>query len=132
MAIYDNKPSKFEANSNGSYTYRWNIQDIEAPTGIGANDTDTQATTIKWQCDEVIVWATVTKDKLTETVITRLWDNDYEKKLINDYNAAKEGVFGNESSPQALDYITRYKTFLAQRKAIKEQIAADCAALNIL
>lgn len=130
MAIYDNKPSKFEANGNGSYTYRWNIQEIEVPTGVA--DIDTYTTTTKWQCDEVVVWATVTKDKLTEAVITSIWDNDYEKKLINDYNAAKEGVFGNESSPQALDYITRYKTFLAQRKAIKEQIAADCAALNIL
>lgn len=130
MAIYDKKPSKFEANGNGSYTYRWNIQEIEVPTGVG--DIDTYTTTTKWQCDEVVVWATVTKDKLTEAVITSIWDNDYEKKLINDYNAAKEGVFGNESSPQALDYITRYKTFLADRKAIKEQIAADCAALNIL
>lgn len=130
MAIYDKKTSKFEANGNGSYTYRWNIQEIEVPTGVG--DIDTYTTTTKWQCDEVVVWATVTKDKLTEAVITSIWDNDYEKKLINDYNAAKEGVFGNESSPQALDYITRYKTFLAQRKAIKEQIAADCAALNIL
>jgi hypothetical protein len=130
MAIYDTKPSMYEANNNGSYTYRWNIQEIQVPAGMGSNENDT--TTTKWQCNEVVVWGTVTKDKLTETVVTTMWANDYEKKLINDYNAAKEGVFGSVSGETAKEYIARYKDFLSLRKAIKEQIEEDCITLNII
>lgn len=126
MAIYDNKPLIYGANGNGSYTYRWNITEIEVPTG---HEPDT--TIKKWQCNEVIVWRTVTKDKLTDTVMNHLWSKDYEQKLINDYNAAKEGVFGDLTGISAQSYITRYKEFLMQRKTIKEQIVADCELLNI-
>lgn len=126
MATYDNKPSIYEANGDGSYTYRWNIQSVEVPAG-----TDNEESTTKWKCEEVVVWGTVTKDKLTKSVVTTLWANDYEKKLINDYNAAKEGVFGSVTGATAKAYIARYKEFLAQRKAIKEQVESDCATLNI-
>ena len=33
MAVYDAKPSVFEANNNGSYTYRWNIRQIQMQSG---------------------------------------------------------------------------------------------------
>lgn len=129
MAIYDNKPAMCEANNNGSYTYRWGIKEVEILSTMHSGDSET--TTTKWECQEVIVWGTVTKDKLTETVVTTLWANDYEKKLINDYNAAKEGVFGSVTGETAKAYIARYKEFLAQRKAIKEQIVTDCITLGI-
>lgn len=129
MAIYDNKPAMYEANNNGSYTYRWGIKEVQMPSPASGEDGET--TTTKWECQEVVVWGTVTKDKLTEKVVTSLWPNDYEKKLINDYNAAKEGVFGSVTGETAKAYIARYKEFLAQRKAIKEQIESDCATLNI-
>lgn len=29
MIHYDFKPSKLEANGNGSYTYRWDIQEVQ-------------------------------------------------------------------------------------------------------
>lgn len=129
MAIYDVKPSVFEANNNGSYTYRWDIRQVEIPA-----ESDTQherASTVKWECDEVIVWGTVTRNKITETVVTTLWPRDYEKKLINDYNAAKEGVFGDVAGQEARKYIEAYKAFLTARKDIKEQIDADCNTLQI-
>lgn len=127
ISIYDNKPLIYGANGDGSYTYRWNITEVEVPTGD-----ETGATIQQWQCHEVVVWNTVTKDKLTEAVITTLWDNDYEAKLINDYNAAKEGVFGSASDSVVQEYISRYKNFLMERKATKERIAADCKTLNII
>lgn len=129
MAMYDKKPAMYEANNNGSYTYRWDIKEVQVPSGMHSEEDAT--TTTKWECQEVIVWGTVTKDKLTEKVVTTLWANDYEKKLINDYNAAKEGVFGSVTGETAKTCITRYKEFLTQRKAIKEQIESDCATLNI-
>ncbi|MEG1289741.1 MAG: hypothetical protein RSE25_05875 [Bacteroidales bacterium] len=129
MAMYDNKPAMYEANNNGSYTYRWDIKEVQVSSGMRSEED--AATTTKLECREVIVWGTVTKDKLTESVVTTLWANDYEKKLINDYNAAKEGVFGSVTGATAKAYIARYKEFLAQRKAIKEQIESDCATINI-
>jgi hypothetical protein len=81
----------------------------------------------QWECNEVIVWETVTREKITAAVIAALWPSDYEAKMVNDYNAAKEGVLGDNGQA----YIDRYTAFLAERKAIKEQVAADCAALEI-
>lgn len=127
MALYDNKPSMYEANNDGSYTYRWNIQE----THIFTEMSDNEATTTKWQCNEVVVWGTVTKDKLTEKVITTMWANDYEKKLINDYNAAKEGVFGSVTEDEAKAHIARYTDFLVRRKVLKDKIVSDCVALAI-
>ena len=127
MAIYDKKPSIYEANGDGSYTYRWDIKEVEIPAGA-----DTEETTTKWECQEVVVWGTVTSDKLTEAVITHLWPRDYEQKLINEYNTANLGVYGgSKSSDEAKAKISSYKDFLAARAALKAQIDADCAELNI-
>lgn len=124
MAIYDAKPLVYEANNDGSYTYRWNIHEVQMPSG----GTDSESTTTKWECREVVVWGTVTRNKITEKVVTTLWDGDYEKKLINDFNAAKEGLFSGEEAKKCLD---AYKTFLSERKAVKEQVDSDCNTLKI-
>lgn len=116
MATYDNRPDIFSANGDGSYTYRWDIRDVQL-------DGET-----KWDCNEVIVWATVTSNLITQAVINHLWGKDYEQKLLNDYNAAKEGL---TQGLQAEGHIQSYIDFLSQRKAIKEQIDIDCATLNI-
>ena len=120
MAIYDKKPSIYEANGDGSYTYRWDIKEVEIPAGA-----DTEETTTKWECQEVVVWGTVTSDKLTEAVI------NHEQKLINEYNAATMGIYGAKSSTDAQPKIAAYKAFLSERAAIKRQIDDDCATLNI-
>ena len=51
MAIYDEKPSKYEAVGNGSYLYRWYIEEIQVP-----NNSDSETTVSKWKCEEVTVW----------------------------------------------------------------------------
>ena len=125
MAIYDAKPSKYEAVGNGSFIYRWNIEEIQVPD-------NSETTVSKWQCEEVTVWSTVTPNKLTEAVITSKWDNNYEQKLVNDYNAAKLGVYGSTTSTEAKEKEAAYTAYLNERKALKEQIDADCAELGIL
>ena len=130
IAIFDKKPSIYEANGNGSFTYRWDIKEVQISTGMDAEQNE--QTTTKWECKEVIIWATVTANKITEAVICSLWSVGYEQKLINDYYAAKEGVFGSVTGVEAKKCIDNYKAFLASRKAVKEQINADCATLNIL
>ena len=127
MAIYDAKPSKYEAVGNGSFLYRWNIEEIQVP-----ENGDSETTVSKWQCEEVTIWSPVTANKVTEAVITTKWDNNYEQKLVNDYNAAKLGVYGTTTSTEAKEKVAAYTDYLNERKALKEQIVADCAELGIL
>jgi hypothetical protein len=127
MAIYDAKPSKYEAVGNGSYLYRWYIEEIQVP-----DNSDSETTVIKWQCEEVTVWSPISSNKVTEAVITSKWDNNYEQKLVNDYNAAKLGVYGSTTSTEATEKLAAYTDYLNERKALKEQIDADCAELGIL
>ncbi|MBE6177410.1 MAG: hypothetical protein E7149_02755 [Rikenellaceae bacterium] len=127
MAIYDNKPSIFEANGDGSYTYRWNIKEVEIAAGGESEETAT-----KWECEEVIVWGTVTSDKLTEAVIGKMCPVGREQKLINEFNAANLGVYGAKTSTAAQEKIAAYKSFLTERDALKARVDADCATLKIL
>ena len=127
-SYYDARPSKFEAVGNGSYIYRWDIQEEDAPQHQIIAETPRK----QYSCYEVVVWATVTSNKITEAAIRAMWDANYEQKLINEYNAANLGVYGgSKSSDEAKAKIASYKDFLAARATLKAQIDADCAELNI-
>lgn len=102
-AFYDHKPAVLEAVGNGSYLYHWDIKQI-----------DNQ----QWECNEVVVWGPITQNKITEAVITELYPNNYEQKLINEYNSAMMGI-GDSSA------IEIYKEFLLERIALKRQINDD-------
>lgn len=123
QAFYDHKPSVLEAVGNGSYKYRWDIVEMEQP----AHDEGGEPTT-QWKCQEVTVWAPVTSNKITEAVISELWDSNYEQKLVNEYNAAQLGVYDEET---AAAKVAAYKVFLTERNAVKTQVDADCAELGI-
>lgn len=116
-AFYDNQPAVFEAVGNGSYIYRWGIEETTVPN-------QDKTTSIKYKCFEVVVWGTVTKDKITSAVIEALWGNGIEQKMLNDYNAAMMEILDDS-------YIEKYQAFLIERKAIKEQILADCELFQI-
>ena len=118
------KPSKYEAVGNGSYIYRWNIQEVSAPA-ISEQDGEQRT---QWQCEEVIVWPPVSSNRITEAVVSHLWPSNYEQKLVNEYNAAKLGVYSGE---EAQAKIARYTAFLTERAAIKAQIDEDCKELGI-
>ncbi len=117
-AMYDLQPEKYSDNGNGSFTYRWDILQVEVSQQGGTIE-------LKWQCNEVIVWGTVTREKIVETVIKELWGINTEAKLLNDYNAFVLGIL-------PVEYKTRYADFLTARKIIKDQINADCATLGII
>ena len=123
MAYYDMKPSKYEAVGNGSYIYRWNIQEVSAPESSESEGERTQ-----WQCDEVIIWPPISSNKITEAVVSHIWPSNYEQKLVNEYNAANLGVYSGE---EAQAKIARYTDFLTERASIKAQIDDDCAELGI-
>jgi hypothetical protein len=116
MATYDFKPSVYEANGDGSYTYRWDIKEVQSDASTDTGDA--QERKANWECNEVIIWATVTREKLIAAVLSALWSSDYESKLVNDYNAAK---FGRLDS----SYIKKYEDFIKQRKTVKRQVERD-------
>ncbi len=129
QAFYDNKPSKYEAVGNGSYLYRYNIQEVE--------QTDTQQETAEetrkqWQCEEVTVWSPVSGNKITQAVIADRWDSDYEQKLVNEYNGAQLSLYGgSKTSDEAKAIIAKYKAFLTERAELKQTVDADCEELGI-
>ena len=104
--FYSERPSVFQIYENGEVQYRWDIEEVAT----------------QWKCNEVTINSPIDKAKLTQAVITSIWDSDLEKKLINDYNGAKAGLFDEETNQK---YIDAYNDFLIQRKAIKEQIDLD-------
>ena len=86
-SYYDARPSKFEAVGNGSYIYRWDIQEEAAPQQIMAEGEDQPAA-------------------------------ESSRTQYSCYDEAKAKI-------------ASYKDFLAARAALKAQIDADCAELNI-
>ncbi len=122
QAYYDNKPSKFEEISNIGVKYRHNIVEVEAPAS------EDEAPRTQWVCEEVDVYHQVTRSKIVAAVINDRWDNNYEQKLINEYNSAVMGVYSEEEKQAK---ITAYKDFLNERNALKAEVYADCEEAGI-
>lgn len=121
QAFYDSKPPTWEAVGNGSYLYRWNIAKSE-------RESENEEKQEQWQCEEVTVWPPVSSNKITQAVISEKWDSDYEQKLVNEYNGAQMGIYG-EDEAQAIT--AKYKAFLEARAKLKAQVDADCEVLDI-
>lgn len=120
-AFYDNRPEVLGDMGNGSFRYRWNIEQVR--TEIGEGDYITQ-----WACDEATVWPTLTANKITKAVIAEIWPSDYEQKLINEFNAAQLGVYDDVEASKKIE---QYRAFLVERNRIKAQVDKDCEALGI-
>ena len=131
MANYDAKPSKLEAVGNGSYLYRFNIEEKTVEHFAEGTD-EAVETRSSWECEEVTVWSPLTSNKITEAVIGTLCSVSHEQKLVNEFNAANLGlVGGSKTSDSAKTAIARYKEFLEQRAALKSMVDADCEELGI-
>lgn len=132
QAFYDNKPSKLEAIGNGSFAYRYNIQEAEKPAQSDNTEATEQAQAqTQWVCEEVIVWSPLSANKITEKVLTEKFENNFEQKLVNEYNAAQLGLYGEKTGEEAQKRIQAYTDFLTERAALKSQVDADCAELGI-
>lgn len=125
MTTYsDNKPKVFESIGDGGFRYNYHIEEIEVNNFIDI-DSEKDITITKrtqWRYDNVLIYPPITKDKITKEVITNTWNNDYEQKLVNDYNAALLGVFNEEETKVKID---AYTNFLIERKQIKEIVNSD-------
>lgn len=131
MANYDAKPSILEAVGNGSFLYRFNIEE-KTSEALAEGENEPVSTRTSWDCDEVVVWSPLTSNKITEAVISTICPASHEQKLVNEYNAANLGlVGGSKTSDEAKKRIAAYKEFLEYRAALKEQVDADCETLGI-
>ena len=117
--LYSERPSVFQTYENGEVQYRWDIEEV-----ISDNE---ENNTSQWKCKEVTIYSPIEKEQLTQAVITSIWDSDFEKKLINDYNGAMAEIFDEETNQK---YIANYNEFLTQRKELKSLIKLDWELIN--
>ena len=113
IANYDEKPNVF-SKTQKTITYRWDI----------IQETN-EENVISYKCNEITLYIPVCREKLMQAVINELWDNDKEKKLINDYNSALINQDNNS------DAVGRYIEFLSERDRIKEQVKEDFRKINL-
>lgn len=126
--FYDSKPSVLSEVGNGSFLYRYDIQEV-VPEATESNATEEK--TSQWSCQEVTVWGPLTSNKITQAVITDRWDGNQEQKLVNEYNAANLGLYGTKSSDIAKAKIAAYTDYLTERARLKGIVDADCETLKI-
>lgn len=119
-SIYDEKPAVIEAVGNGGYYYRWDIKEVTIDT------VEEQRT--QWQCEQVVVYAPLTSNKIVQAVISEVWGLNIENKMLNEFNGAQLGVYDEAT---AAEKIAKYKQFLAERNALKAQVDADCKEAGI-
>lgn len=124
-AIYDNEPQALQKVGDGSFRYRY---DIEKRTVTYFELSDEGREVTQWECNEVIVWMPLSSNSITQAVLTDMWDNNYEQKLINEYNSAVMGLYDEETAQQKIE---KYKEFLRARTELKEKVDADCKRLGI-
>ena len=129
-AFYDAKPPKYEAVGNGSYLYRWDIQEevIKNEMTSSSDENDEPSERVQYSCFEVEVWSPVSSNSILQAVLEAKLPNGREQKYINEYNAAILGVY---SEAEAAEKVEAYKVFLTERNALKTQVDADCSELGI-
>lgn len=110
----DTRPPSIEKDGDGSYLYRWDVREETREMG------DDMAPVISYSYNEVRVWSTLTANKILEACIDALWGSGVEQKMLNDYNAAQLDILD-------LSYVKSYKTFLNERKALKDRVDSDFA-----
>ena len=119
----NNKPKVFEPMGDGSFSYNYNIREIEVDRfDIIDNENETNIKQTQWEYDNIIIYLPINKDKITRAVITNTWNSDYENKLINDYN---EISLGNLTEEEIDKRTNKYIAFLQERKRLKEMIDND-------
>lgn len=128
MANYDAKPSKLEAVGNGSYLYRFNIEEKTVEHFAEGTD-EAVETRSSWECEEVTVWSPLTSNKITEAVIGTLCPVSHEQKLLNEYNAANLGMIPDREETEKRRQA--YTDFLRRRAELKKEIDAFCAEQGI-
>jgi hypothetical protein len=116
QAFYDSKPPYLEAVGNGSYVYRFNIEEV-VPELTDENAGEEKAS--QWKCEEVTIWKPVTSDKVIEAVIRAKYTASAELALVNKFNAYQQGL---DVEAGIVEEYTEYLSFVAN---VKRQVRKD-------
>ena len=114
----NNYPKIIEEVGNGSYLYHFDIEKVSNNNNTIVHSENNTENIKSYEYNEVVIWSPISSNAITKAVMNYLWSKDAEQKYINDYNSAVLGILDNS-------YIETYKTFIEQRKLIKEQIDKD-------
>ncbi len=121
---YKDRPANFE---RGRQFAKIRLDITEETTSAGADGADDEPT-VQYSCLEFTTFEPLSQNKFIEVAFTGMYGNDYENKLINEYNAALLDVYTEEEKQSKIE---RYKEFLQDRASKKTEIEAICIANNI-
>lgn len=127
--VSDTMPEKIiDLNDGkGGFVYNYGIQEVTEEVTVEPAEEEEEphtATVTKYRHNSVVMTAPKTQNHIIETLLTVKYPVNREQKLLNDYNAAKEKILPTSAKGGYLD-------FLAEKKAIKEMVEADCAEYGI-
>ena len=131
----DVRPAAIQSLGNGAYHYTYNVQERTAdPEPVAqSEDNDGQETAVNevsprvvYDYDTVEVWGVPNYKDLTRAVIRAEVSETEEFGLINDYNAARDGLLDDEEAEKAKAAYTAHLQRVAEIKAkVKEDLAAS-------
>lgn len=123
VAFYDSKPPYLEAVGNGSYVYRFNIEEV-VPELTEENAGEEK--TSQWKCEEVTVWKPVTSDKVIEAVIRAKYTASAEIALVNKFNAYQQGL---DVDASVVSEYTEYLSFVAEvKRTVRKDLGEETSA----
>lgn len=127
--VADTMPEKIIDLNDGKdgFVYNYGIQEVTEEVTVEPAEEEEEphtATVTKYRHNSVVMTAPKTQNHIIETLLTAKYPTNREQKLLNDYNAAKEKILPTSAKDGYLD-------FLAEKKAIKEMVEADCAEYGI-
>lgn len=123
QAFYDSKPPYLEAVGNGSYVYRFNIEEV-VPELTDENAGEEKVS--QWKCEEVTVWKPVTSDKVIEAVIRAKYTASAEIALVNKFNAYQQGL---DVDASVVSEYTEYLSFVAEvKRTVRKDLGKERSA----
>lgn len=123
QAFYDSKPPYLEAVGNGSYVYRFNIEEV-VPELTDENAGEEKVS--QWKCEEVTVWKPVTSDKVIEAVIRAKYTASAEIALVNKFNAYQQGL---DVDASVVSEYTEYLSFVAEvKRTVRKDLGEETSA----
>lgn len=127
--VSDTMPETFVDlnDGKGGFVYNFEVEpfteEVTVEPAEGEEEPQTASVT-KYRHQSLVMSAPKTQNNIIETLLTEKYPSDVEQKLVNDYNSAVAKVLPTSAKEG-------YLAFLADRKAIKEMVEADCEAAGI-
>lgn len=127
--VSDTMPETFVDlnDGKGGFVYNYGVESFTEEVTVEPAEEEEEpqtATVTKYRHNSIVMEAPKTQNNIIETLLTQKYPSDVEQKLVNDFNAAVAKVLPTSAKEG-------YLAFLADRKAIKTMVEADCMAAGI-